>query len=323
MKFIRWLKAFMLHQMENQERLGVIRDLLWNRQARRDSEAVISIATKLDLRPLPLNEFRMSDTKDNRTLFILGSGYSINELSPWNFEEIRGGISVGINVWIAHDFVPDVYSLEPTYLPISSVQAEQNHYRSERLNRTSVIRHNPKFLILRPPKPSTTEQFVKIPEPLHHRSFVYGRANLPTVSGALAEAELSRFIHQFLREDYRLPVLPDNGASVIRLIFLGLKLRFEKIVLLGVDFNEKPYFWFHPDWRLKRPELAEIFPRPSGIPHETTLTRGNSGETRPYNSLEVIKWINSFLQVSRHAKMFVGSPESALSDFLPTYYWNH
>jgi hypothetical protein len=272
MKQDNQLKNFIRRQISTRTSLSAVRDATWSMRAKRDHDAVLAIGKKLNLQPLLINDFSMSDTKSHNTLFILGSGSSITELTDDNFDEIRDHVSVGINVWIAHDFIPDVYSLESRALPITSLEYEQNLYRGEKLNRDLVVNSSPKFLILRPPAPSIAEQFVPIPEALRDRAFLYGRVNLPDVEENLAACEVKRFLSRFLRQESNLSVLPDNGASVIRLIFLGLKLGFEKIVLLGIDLNQNPYFWFHPDWLSKRPELAALFPRTSGVPHETTQT---------------------------------------------------
>lgn len=315
------LRAFLLTGLKNQPWLGFVRRWLWFLRAKRDHEAVLLVGKKLGFQPLPINNFKMSDSKQSDTLFILGSGSSVTELSDSNLNEIGENVSVGINVWIAHDFIPDVYSLESGSTPITKAVYEQNRYRARKLNRPSVIERSPKFLVLRPGAPSIAEQFVAIPEALRDKAFLYGRANLPHVVDEIASAELGHFLHRFLRRKSELHVLPDNGASVVRLIFLGLKLGFKKIVLVGIDLNLSPYFWFHPDWLRRRPELAEIFPRSSGVPHDTTDTKEGSRERRPYNTLSVIRWLNDCLEGPYETQLLTGSSSSALAEFLPLYQW--
>ena len=315
------LKNLVRREVAARRSLSPVRDALWLSLAKRDRAAVLSIGKKLNLQPLLMNDFSISDSKPNETLFILGSGYSINELSVTHFEEIRNHISVGINVWIAHDFIPDAYSLEPRTLPMTPLAYEQNRYRAEKLNRVSVIKASPKFLVLRPPSPSVTEQFVAIPEVLRDRAFLYGRVNLPQVKEEIANYELKRFLNAYLQRQSNLAVLPDNGASVIRLVFLGLKLGFQRVVLVGVDLNQDPYFWYHPDWLDKRPELAALFPRPIGVPHDTLQKKREQTNLRPYDTSEVIRSISEAMESSHQARLFVGSRSSALADHLPLYPW--
>ena len=51
--------------------------------------------------------------KNSDTLFILGSGESINSIKIW--DKIRSHDSVGFNYFIFNNFVPSFYILESTY----------------------------------------------------------------------------------------------------------------------------------------------------------------------------------------------------------------
>ena len=51
--------------------------------------------------------------KNSDTLFILGSGESINSIKIW--DKIRSHDSIGFNYFIFNNFVPSFYILESTY----------------------------------------------------------------------------------------------------------------------------------------------------------------------------------------------------------------
>ena len=52
---------------------------------------------------------------DNSTVFILGSGSSVKGLSKDRFDYIASnGVSIGINFWFLHEFIPDYYTVELT-----------------------------------------------------------------------------------------------------------------------------------------------------------------------------------------------------------------
>ena len=53
------------------------------------------------------------ENKNSDTLFILGSGESINSIKIW--DKIRKHDSVGFNYFIFNDFVPNFYIFESTY----------------------------------------------------------------------------------------------------------------------------------------------------------------------------------------------------------------
>ena len=311
------LKSWLLHELRQRAWLGFVREAVWSKRVKSDNAAVRSVAQKLGIAQLPIETFAFSDEKPSDTLFILGSGCSVNELTSKNFDEIRKNVSVGINVWVAHEFVPDVYSLESGTLPLTPIDSAQRGYLAEQLKRQEVLEKKPKIILLRPAAPSVLEQFVAIPEPLRDRTYLYGRANLPEFGREIAGAEVGRIARRFLGQEHSRPVVPDNGASVVRLIFLGLKSGFKKIVLVGIDLNLNPYFWLSPDGQLRRPELAELFPRASGVPHETT-----AATDRPHNTLDVIRWLSEKLARDKTAQLFAASASSHLAEFLDLFPWN-
>ena len=50
--------------------------------------------------------------KNNKKIFIFGSGPSINELNTKKFKEIDRYHSIGVNKWIFHKFVTNYYMIE-------------------------------------------------------------------------------------------------------------------------------------------------------------------------------------------------------------------
>lgn len=312
------LKSFVREQLRSDSSLHCLNYALWSSQARRDSRAVKAIAKTLRLQILDTNRFAFSESKSSKTLFILGSGSSINELTEKNFEEISAHVSVGINIWVAHDFIPDVYSFESTSLAGSRAERMQIEQFGIELSRGKILAKAPKILLLRPEAPSLPAQFVKIPDELRKNTFLYGRANLPNLNWEIGPVGIQQFLGKFSRYPPSRHVLPDNGASVIRLIFLGILKGFKKIVLVGVDLNTEPYFWYSDKWVSTRPELRTIFERPSGANHDTTETYD-----RPYNTLELIEWMNLTLENLNSTKLLVGSESSSLAQFLSLYPWKN
>ena len=56
----------------------------------------------------------VQQARQAREAFLLGSGSSLLELDESHFASIESGISIGLNLWVLHDFVPDVYYFEGT-----------------------------------------------------------------------------------------------------------------------------------------------------------------------------------------------------------------
>jgi hypothetical protein len=61
---------------------------------------------KWNWRPLPAQKI------DNSIVYILGTGQSVNEYTEEDWQRIRNGYSIGLNMWVFHEFVPNVLQLE-------------------------------------------------------------------------------------------------------------------------------------------------------------------------------------------------------------------
>jgi len=248
---------------------------------------------------------------------ILGSGQSVTELNATDFELIARETSIGLNVWIAHPFVPDFYSLEGGQLPVTDDEGEHRQFLAAEMSLPRVRAKLPSLLMLRPPPPHRNEQMVPIPEFFASRTYLTGRANLVRADSRRG-LKIDLWALAFLARVGLLPmnVLPDNGASVVRMMFFALALGCRDIVLSGIDLNENPYFWYSkPDSEAHR-KLRELFPRATGVPHETTLSTD-----RPYDTREVIIELAGILRRYHGVTVWVGSDSSALASRLRTFSW--
>src|SRR5205823_1453288 len=59
-----------------------------------------------------LHQVDLSTYKKSDTIFLLGSGPSINHISPDRWACIAQHDSIGFNFWVLHPFVPTLYSFE-------------------------------------------------------------------------------------------------------------------------------------------------------------------------------------------------------------------
>lgn len=295
-----------------------LRILLWLLWVERDSRALDRVSDKLDIQKLTLQRLDLfSREKSGPTLFILGSGASVNQLAPAQFDQIEAGCSIGINVWAAHEFVPDCYAFESGGYPPTSEEIEHRNYLTESLKRPEVLTKNPTFMILRPSSPSDPQQFIAVPEELNHRRRLYGRANLVGCDQGSLPLDLKAVVKKFLSCNKYCAVLPDNGATVVRLIFLGAKLGFKKIVLVGVDLSNSPYFWFENPYKSLKPELRSLFPRPVRRTHDTLETLN-----RPFNTRHFLVQLAQVLSDLGVCQIFAATEESRLGGQLDLYSWD-
>ncbi len=168
--------------------------------------------------------------KKSETLYILGSGKSINAVSASQWRKIQQADSLGFNLFFAHDFVPTLYHMEFTpeiYTLVSKLL------------------------------PDKDDSFRKIPFLVNYRhvdperpicDYLFGAHPMFTVPRAVyrSAAEL-KVILQYYNAPNRVRrnnFLIHYRASLSIAVSLGVLLGYKEIVLLGVDLNNTDYF-FH------------------------------------------------------------------------------
>ena len=280
-------------------------------QARGQATLVDRWSQSLGIPPLTL-DWLSEGIKPDSTLFLLGSGESIEALTATEWAEVQENFSIGINAWPLHPFVPNVLAFEPfddastDYLQLFEKVLFESRFSSRR----------PKVLLFRPNKTQDGNRYLLIPESLRKNARLYGRfvpnsRNLRTVSREIAVlGELQK------RGGIADALVLDSGASIIRLVSLGMRLGFTKIVLLGVDLNGGQYFWEKNPKRLAQRSLSSFSPGFIRPIHETMVR-----DTKPFVLTEVLGILNKVMGRSG-GSLFAGSRESVLSDFFPVHVWN-
>ena len=280
-------------------------------QARGQATLVDRWSQSLGIPPLTL-DWLSEGIKPDSTLFLLGSGESIETLSETEWAEVQNNFSIGINAWPLHPFVPNVLAFEPfddastDYLQLFEKVLFESRFSSRR----------PKVLLFRPNKTQDGNRYFLIPERLRKNARLYGRyvpnsRNLRTVSREIAMlGELQK------RGGIADALVLDSGASIIRLVSLGMRLGITKIVLLGVDLNGGQYFWEKNPKRLAQRSLKSFSPGFVRPIHETMLR-----DTKPFVLTEVLGILDSIM-CRGGGSLFAGSRTSVLADFFPVYVWN-
>lgn len=307
----------MIRKLLGRPAAAPLRFWLWANDARRDARAVKAFAKGHGLRVIDVRRSPILDSSGSKKLFILGSGWSVNELSDEMVQHIGDHQSVGINFWFFHNFVPTAYSFDAGRV----LPADHVHVRDSLLSlgvlfgRQSIRDAKPQVLYLRPYR-SNSEYLVPLPAELRGFSWVSGRANLVSKQVGSVEADLRLLIKRVMNEQLSGSALPDNGSSVVRLVFLALAQGFTEIVLVGIDLDARPHFWFSPEYTERYPDYVALFPKPDGEQHGTTESANRSLGNREF--LIILGRVLAELGV---AKLLVGSPTSQLASDLPLYRW--
>jgi hypothetical protein len=254
----------------------------------------------------------MGLNRDSDKFFILGSGASIEQLSPENFAEIGRHQSVGINNWGLHPFVPDMYSFES----VPGVGDGQDFRRSlELLNREDIIARSPALLVLRPKTRGGLASLSSLPAELRDRVFFYGRITPATRQTRNLIADFDSF---FRTVSPRNPcVLLDSGASIVRMAILGIILGYRHLVFAGVDLNNSRYFWEENPLYFSQRTPTRPVNNQAGSMHETL-----SSLTRPFGVIQLVRQLSVYVEKFMGGTIRVSSPSSALAEFLDQHEWS-
>jgi hypothetical protein len=212
-----------------------------------------------------LQTLNLAGLRGSDTLFVLGSAWSINEISDERWRIIGLHDSVGINFWPAHPFVPRFYHFENIALDTQPVMFEA----LRRLLETRSDEYaNTVKIITEVGKVEGRQLIFEIPKGMK-RNF-YAGFSMPVV--ARNEEELYAGIRYMqslgcFTQRRHVAWLFKYGGSVIAMMTLGVIMGYKRIVLCGVDLNNQDYFYHH---RERYPECAEWEFAPRSDIHLTT-----------------------------------------------------
>jgi len=241
---------------------------------------------------------------DATTAFILGTGASAADLSNYKLEYIKSQFSIGVNQWILHPMIPDVYAYE----------VDPDVRLLQALDRPEVRDKVPHLLFLKPSRPEDFSNASHLPEFMSERSFLYSRVNIWTRRETNIGLDFQRVISSVSRR--RKPdVLLDNGASIARMVSLSSMLGFRKIVLIGVDLNNVEYFWHRNPALLAGLGSAHFSSGQTGSFHETL-----DAVNRPFPIDDYLFGTNLGAQKSGGA-IFVESSGSLLVKKMTVFEW--
>jgi hypothetical protein len=211
-------------------------------------------ATKLPM----LDTLKLSTLKASNTVFILGSGWSINEIPDHRWDVIVRHDTIGFNFWPVHPFVPRIFVFENL-----STSIQQDLYRAfftTVQRRAQDYQHTVK--IATEPYPQSERQLLHELPPGFRENLYVGYTAPVT---ARSEAELEAGI-RFLRSrgvfepGDNLEWLFKYGGSVIAMLSLAVRMNYQRIVLCGIDLGKQDYF-YHDRARYPNSADWEFAPR--------------------------------------------------------------
>lgn len=189
----------------------------------------------------PFSSLDVSAIKRSDTLFILGSGASINQISLTRWEIIRHHDSIGFNFWPIHPFVPTMYFAEAIdeshpFEPLCRI------LRNRRRDYTGVVKVVTELRNVSPK--GRFAGLAEIPGTWHTlRTFPVA---------ARTEDEFSYGLDYLRRKGLferapRIRATFKQASTLSCLIALAIRMQYRRIVLCGVDLNHSRYFYQDPE----------------------------------------------------------------------------
>lgn len=255
----------------------------------------------------PLLSHKRSDT-----LFVLGSGSSINQLRPEDWAAIAAADSIGFNYWLLNEFVPNHYMFEP-HLPFEATRWLMHNFRlrGQPYQTMPIImkdgeRYRPSEL---------ASLFREIPQEIRKNVVLSWDWEIQSEDAGMFARKLDRLDRLGILAGSRFPALRKR-ASVCFITMLAMRAGYKKIVLCGIDLNNADYFYARDREALEaQGYIVPPPPRPSNQPHKT--------EDPDFGSLTVsvvLDLLNQRIMKKRRIELFVALQSSKLYPMLPSYF---
>lgn len=190
-----------------------------------------------------IKEYKKSDT-----IFILGSGPSINDITDKQWEDIKSHDSIGFNYWLVHDHVPDMFMFQLSGQNMLDAIKNEHHRYSDKpfiirgsefsksgsdalKNECEFLENNPVFYLREYPVSSKCS----IDPDLLIRYM--------SAMGYMNYGQVSSFI-------------PKWRGTLGLLISLAYQMGYKRIVLCGVDMDGSDHFWDYEPYSLREKKYS-------------------------------------------------------------------
>ncbi len=268
---------------------------------------------KINYRPLLKNK-----TGDN-TMYILGTGESVNEYTKSDWERIRQGYSVGLNMWVFHDFIPNILQLEllsenDSYLEnlIQIFERRQKEYANTKF----FFKSN---YLLQWRYKNIHKFFRQMPKSLKENIYLIADFQVPG-------SDLSEFTRSvrwldaigFFQAKHKFhPFTAQPRASLGLAVLFSIQAGFKHIALCGVDLNNDDHFYDNTDYYFDKYDIKY-----TRSPKKISMHLTNDENFSQLTISRVLMILYQEVCKPRGIQMSVGSRNSALFPLLPYTFIN-
>jgi hypothetical protein len=256
----------------------------------------------------------LSKFKKSNTLFILGSGPSINLVSERNWEKIAKADSIGFNKFMAHNFVPTFYhsEAEMSYLDTT---IEVFNIRKKDFKNIPIIFNAWHWDII--------NNGIKDLNFLNKENLYF---SIPRRYTGLNENELSDMLYKIYNNIlYRKETfLFHHSSSLILMITFAVMMQYKEIVLIGFDLYDNNYFYLEKNIHLN--DCVNVFYKKSYDTYTANKTNqhlttqvGKVGNISENNTIDTFKIVKKNVLDPLEIKIYSASKKSLLNEFIDPY----
>lgn len=227
----------------------------------------------------------------NRTVFVLGSGWSIRNLDDARLDIVRQQASFALNAWpVHHEFVATYFLVETTTPSIwEALQTVINHRDCRGILAAQFLDHG---------HSKSASKITAIPPSLMEKTYLYTSLSCLGVTKSSYRANIAALLQAPVWSES--VTIGPRSTSVERAVVLAAAAGARDIVLCGIDLRG-PYFY----------EEA-----PNTNSHST-----NSGASFRKSVSRRIVVLADVLRTESKAKLFVSDPIGELAGHLPSFRW--
>lgn len=253
-----------------------------------------------------LNESELRASRKSETVFIFGSGYSLNDISQSEWKEIEKHDTLGFSGFIYQRWIPVDYHLIRGW---AEMKAGSLNWRGHTMDYAAVLNANPCF---------------------EHTIFIMQGEYMAQFCNSLIGYRLLRQGTRILRyTTVRMAGPPTDSLSdglrhmngtLCDAVNFAYSLGWKKIVLVGVDLYDSRYFWLAPDETLAWDESSGMFiPGPINTRNLRYDQMHNTARTGVVKIMG--QWRTYFKE--RGVDISVYNPKSLMVEVMPVYQRDH
>lgn len=258
-----------------------------------------------------ISKLNFRELKNSDTVFILGSGPSINQVSEAKWAHISNNDSIGLNKWPFHEFTPTFHVFE---FPRRKVSPNDNsHWYWDLLNYRKQSYSNMPIIMKDVSRRYYEIQPEAMPNWVCENIYLLPKIDLPSENIDSPSTWFNQIDNtNFLNSDIK--YIYQNNSSLMFLILLSIKMGYKSIVLCGVDLTQSGYFF-------QNEKYTNIVGHPykSESHHSSRLHKTACENKKDFTIMEIIDSMKRTILEPRGVSIYVENKNSALYPNIPHY----